>query len=537
MAVVESGKSSKPLFSMFWPDAREPSNGANSGASIRSLLSKRKLSLKTKGFLFVGLLLLYAVFLTAYIFVQQDKQIQRLIDIQKAYSEELELRQKDISTFNAIMALYADIESVVDDKHKAEHVRDHLKQIKSQLGKMVNRQEEQFPTVDLLFKSLDKAITAPGRDTLSPVGKLLDDLRHESIQLSSPRQKFLDSLVISYRQSSERLTNQALLFGLLGITGAAIIVGLFFSRLTHDLDTLKSRAKEMASAVLTEQERLTVEDRNDEVGQLSQAINRIALELDQREKELEIERNKSFHKEKMAAIGTLAAGIAHEVGNPIAAISALVHETRKELVSSLVPCRNESCRGNLDFILHHAERLATITREVSEFSTPQPSKRQLLDLNSLIRNASSLMKYDKRFRRVDLQLNLDNQLPAIMGMGDPLLQVIMNLLINAADALMDVEDRTPTITCSTYMENGSALLSVADNGKGMDKMTIEHAFEAFYTTKPAGKGTGLGLSLCHSVVENHKGTIEIDSAPGKGALVRIMLPALEPEQTESLGEI
>ena len=106
-------------------------------------------------------------------------------------------------------------------------------------------------------------------------------------------------------------------------------------------------------------------------------------------------------------------------------------------------------------------------------------------------------------------------------------QVIMNLLINAMDALESVKDRPPTVFISTRQEGNRVCMTVADNGSGMEKEVLERVFEAFYTTKPAGKGTGLGLSLCYSIMKNHGGSIEIDSTPGVGTQVKVYFPLNE----------
>jgi two-component system NtrC family sensor kinase len=147
----------------------------------------------------------------------------------------------------------------------------------------------------------------------------------------------------------------------------------------------------------------------------------------------------------------------------------------------------------------------------------------LLDLNGLVRTTSGLMGYDKRMSRVSLRLDLDSQLPAIYGVADQLTQVIMNLLINAADALASRAEGTREISLKSELCGNQVCFTVADNGSGMDKETLERAFEAFYTTKKS-KGTGLGLSLCYSIITGHGGTIEIESTPGQGTRVKIFLP-------------
>lgn len=181
----------------------------------------------------------------------------------------------------------------------------------------------------------------------------------------------------------------------------------------------------------------------------------------------------------------------------------------------------------MKMVLEQVNRLKKITREVSAFARPQHSTRELLDLNSLIRDTCSLMCYDRRWRGIDLQFDLDSNLPAVEGVPDQLMQVVMNLLVNAVDALEDVRGYTPEIRISTAIDTArnGVLLVVRDNGHGMDEETLQHAMEAFFTTKDVGKGTGLGLSLCHSIITAHEGgEIQIESAPGAGTAVRIFLP-------------
>jgi two-component system NtrC family sensor kinase len=309
----------------------------------------------------------------------------------------------------------------------------------------------------------------------------------------------------------------SLLFGLIGLLLLGAIIGLFFTRLTNDLHTLKARA---LGIIQGERNASMPVTRNDEVGELMQAVNQMATALDERERELVITRQKFFHREKMAAVGALAAGVAHEIGNPIAAMSGVL----QEMVAEQMTGRRKLTEGSkLSVLQTQIQRLSAITREISGFAAPQPMERQLLDLNGLVRTTSGLMGYDKRMSRVSLRLDLDSQLPAIYGVADQLTQVIMNLLINAADALASRAEGTREISLKSELCGNQVCFTVADNGSGMDKETLERAFEAFYTTKKS-KGTGLGLSLCYSIITGHGGTIEIESTPGQGTRVKIFLP-------------
>jgi signal transduction histidine kinase len=220
--------------------------------------------------------------------------------------------------------------------------------------------------------------------------------------------------------------------------------------------------------------------------------------------------------------------VAHEIGNPIAAMSGVLQEM---VVEQSTGKRKMAEGSKLAMLQTHIHRLSAITREISEFAAPQPLERQLLDLNALVRTTAGLMGYDKRMRRVNLRLNLDSQLPAIYGVADQLTQVIMNLLINAADALESSDNLAQEIALHTEVINRNVRLTVADNGSGISKDTLSRVFEAFFTTKR--RGNGLGLSLCYSIITGHGGTIEIDSAPGEGTKVLVILPLPADEEGET----
>ncbi|MBF0283230.1 MAG: PAS domain S-box protein [Magnetococcales bacterium] len=237
------------------------------------------------------------------------------------------------------------------------------------------------------------------------------------------------------------------------------------------------------------------------------------------EKALEDARRHSFQQEKMAAVGTLAAGIVHEIGNPIMAISGLVEELRDMT-------HDAEAINFLEMIREQINRLSGITRDVSAFSMPQMDEPQLLDLNGLVEGAMRLMRFDRRMRQIERRQDLDRELSAVMGSDNQLRQVLINLMINAADALEGVQDRPREIVVSTTRDGeGRVRLTVADNGVGMDPETRSRALDAFFTTKPVGRGTGLGLSLCYSIVSEHHGSLEIESEPGVGTKVHIVLPA------------
>ena len=239
------------------------------------------------------------------------------------------------------------------------------------------------------------------------------------------------------------------------------------------------------------------------------------------QEELEQTRMKIFHNDKMAAMGNLAAGIVHEIGNPTAAITGLV----ESLQESCGLMDNDN-RANLELIHEQVSRLTTITRDVSEFSNVQAEEFQPCNLNDVIQNSLKLFNFDQRLTKVATILQLDRQIPAVMGTPNQLRQVILNILMNALDATSEDLQKNPCITISTCLPADSTKLRVTieDNGVGMSPETSQRAFDAFFTTKPVGKGTGMGLSICHTIVEKHLGEIIIESNPDWGSRIHVLLP-------------
>lgn len=241
----------------------------------------------------------------------------------------------------------------------------------------------------------------------------------------------------------------------------------------------------------------------------------------QAQRELETTRQQFFHQDKMAAIGQLAAGILHEVGNPIAAIAGAVSEVQQAYTDT---DQDDSISENIELINEQIMRLGKITRDISDFSSPKPRKRELLDLNELLRSTAGLLSYDRRFSSIGVKLQLDKNLPAIVGVADQLTQVFMNLLINAMDACASIEREGDSILLKTEIDGDRVHICVQDFGPGMSSEVLGHIMELFYTTKPVGKGSGLGLSLCDTIVLEHGGEMRIESEEGVGTQVHVTLP-------------
>ncbi|HJV88654.1 MAG TPA: ATP-binding protein [Noviherbaspirillum sp.] len=481
-------------------------------------------SVRAKGLVVFGTLITYAVIIALFAFHQKNLLQRDFDEIQQSLEVDAMLKQADTAAFHAVMAVFANVDSP-DREAGMQRILMHYQMVRTMQAQL----KERMPGFDISLTGVNAALAEADKDpSRAAMTQLIVELvktKNEFTALADRSQIARQRMSERYRLQTDSVAMTTLMMGMMGLALLGAISGLFFKRLTEDLRTLQTRALEIVNGYRGEPIPIK---RHDEVGQLMTAVNSMATILDKREKELIVERQKYFHQEKMAAIGALAAGVAHEIGNPIAAIAGIAQDMAERRTEGLGACNSEHCRPcRPDLIQLQTERLAAITREISEFASPQPAEPQLLDLNAQLRSTASLIRYDKRLRRVELRLDLDHYLPAIYGVADQVTQVIMNLLINAMDALDPVMDRPPTIVITTKPDGERVCMTVEDNGPGMEKEVLERVFEAFFTTKPAGKGTGLGLSLCYSIMQKHGGSIDIDSVPGKGTRVLVYFPINE----------
>ena len=478
----------------------------------------RRWPLRVKGRVILALFIAYSVVLGSYVMYQKSVLLKEFAKL-----EEITSAAGVLERFDADVVLASNV-SIADGDPQSTAVE--VDEARSGLHTMWNQYADltaKVPEVPLALRRLDQVL---GELAAHPSGALLAKLHaqvmseHGSLTHLADRLRFRrDALTEEYRQRSDRVARIALLLGLGGIVTFGAVVSVFVTRLTKDVLDARNNAKNIAKRIHQELHPIS---RYDEVGELMEAINRMSQELDERDKQLEIERQKYFYREKMAAIGDLAIGIAHEITNPISAIGGVAKAMEDAQAADKTP--TSEYRSQPTLILAQTARLAAITREIANFATPAPAEHQLLNLNDLIRSTCSFLRFDPRFRRVDLETNLNREIPAVKIVRDRLIQVIMNLLINAVDALEGLQDRIPRISIATSVAENAVCMAVTDNGCGMDENTRRHAFEAFFTTKRPGRGTGLGLALCYSILEEYGGKIEMKSIPNEGTRVRVMLP-------------
>jgi signal transduction histidine kinase len=231
--------------------------------------------------------------------------------------------------------------------------------------------------------------------------------------------------------------------------------------------------------------------------------------------------------ERLAAAGTFAAGVAHEVNNPLGSISSLVQ--------SLLPEETDIARRtSLHTILAQITRISTTLKDLVNFARPSPSQRIRFDLNDQVRETVRLVAYNSRFQGITFEPQLAGDLKLAFADSNEIQQVLINLIFNAADASQHRGGIIRVVTENIAKRDNSGqvkkvLMRVIDNGIGIPPEHLSRVFDPFFTTKPAGAGVGLGLSLCQRIILANFGTIRIDSEVGKGTAVTICLPTYEVE--------
>jgi len=315
----------------------------------------------------------------------------------------------------------------------------------------------------------------------------------------------------AYLTARELLNNLTLVALVLLI--ATALIGLFGSRLlTRTIERLSDAARIVAKGRFDIQVTSTSRD---EIGELATSFNQMASELDSREKALKSAQEALIQSEKMAAFGELGAGIAHEIKNPLAGILGLAQLSMRKMD------KGDPVYTNLGIIEKETNRCTHIIQNLLKFSRQEKVSFEPVDLNQVARDAMAIVEHQLEMNKVKLTSEFDEQLPDISGNANQIQQVLINLMINAQQAM---EGRPGEVTVATSANNGQVAVQVTDTGPGIPEELQAKIFEPFFTTKPVGKGTGLGLSVSYGIIQEHKGDIQLHSSPDEGTSFTLTFP-------------
>ena len=364
---------------------------------------------------------------------------------------------------------------------------------------------------------------------------------------STEEQSVLGVLDIIYPLADIESTLRSNTYTVFGLSfGFILLAGLLVGYLVHrmiylPLNDLDNGAERLASGDLEN----TIPVRSkDEFGHLAKSFNsmtralrksRVDLEdwgrtLEQKVEEATGELKKaqaeSARSEKLASVGLLAAGIAHELNNPLTGVLTFSYLVRKNLPDGSPDAED------LDLVIRETKRCAAIIRRLLDFSREKTPEKAFSNLNALIDETIQLVAQAAQLNDIEITTNLDDKLPAIWLDDNLIRQVIMNMMVNAQHAINSnglINIRTRLLAASDCPESITepremAEITITDSGCGIPEDDLQRIFDPFFTTKGVGKGTGLGLSVSHGTIEAHGGIIEVESIVGKGTEFRIYLP-------------
>jgi len=272
---------------------------------------------------------------------------------------------------------------------------------------------------------------------------------------------------------------------------------------------------------------LTGHVRYDENGKIIgyEGLNVDQTQKKQMESELEKTRLQLLQSEKMASLGKLSAGVAHQLNNPLSGITLYSQLIMEDYDLS------EEARADFKRVIANVNRCSEIVKQLLQFTRKTNQQIERSDVNHMIQKTISMLEKQILFQNIEIANQLSPDLPQIMVDTQQIIHVFMNIIINAADAM----DGKGTLTLESWYQNkdDSIILQISDTGPGIEPGIINNIFDPFFTTKPEGKGTGLGLSMAYGIVENHSGKITVKSEVNKGTTFIIQLPVTSQKDTKN----
>lgn len=481
-------------------------------------LRKTRPSLAQKGLLTLAAMAVYFITVSALIAYERHSLIDSVALLNEIHQREERVVTLNILVARAILTINENYFSPNVDVSSKILVLE-MESVLKGLSKLERHYAPIAEEAALLNKSMAELLKRPNRAVIADIRGIFHRIVSDLDDITSDIRNRKQWLLEDYENTHNRLTVEWILCVVIGLGSLSALMIVFFRRLASDILTVQERATEIVRGYRGTPLPIT---RHDELGDLIGAVNNMQNELRKHETQIELSRQQRFHKDKMSAVGSLAAAVAHEINNPLSAIVGVAQAMMDDDGDAVGSKKGSVCHPQL--IIEQAKRVMQITRQIGEISVPQSHQPELIDINGLVRNTCHFVSFDRRFRRLELVQSLDHSLPAVLAVADHVVQVLMNLLINAADALEHCTDRRRLISVSTQVRDGKARIAVADNGCGIAPENIDQVFVEHFTTKAPGRGSGLGLSLCRALIYSADGDMTLESRVDEGTTVTIMLP-------------
>lgn len=319
------------------------------------------------------------------------------------------------------------------------------------------------------------------------------------------------------QRSRNRLSFSALGILVFSCSGGILIALLLAGRIVRPVVRLAQAAHAIAAGEL---DKRVETDAPDEIGDLALAFNTMADSLQKSRSDLQEAEGQLVQSAKLASLGTLSAGVAHELNQPIAIIRGIVQQLQVE------PGLSEDVLADLELVEGQTSRMTKIVKHLRTFCRAGGAEFVAVDLSRVAQDCSMLVGEQLRTHNIELVFDLSPTPSQVMADANEIEQVVLNLITNARDALEGRPDAR--ITVQTEVQDPNFILRVRDNGPGIPDEVAARIFDPFFTTKEPGKGTGLGLSISHTIIQKHRGEIRVER--DNGALFTITLP-LAPQQS------
>ncbi|MFL6304520.1 MAG: sensor histidine kinase [Candidatus Sulfotelmatobacter sp.] len=314
---------------------------------------------------------------------------------------------------------------------------------------------------------------------------------------------------ISWRDPERHLVLLVAGAGAVAICGALLVVLTY--TVQRPMVELQQKIAQLGSGNLSVS--VNFAHRNDEIGDLGRNFNHMVEQLRENRNEIErLHRTQMSRAEHMATLGEMATGLAHEIRNPLAGIAGVIEIIGRDLPST------SPARSVLKDVRQEIARINRIVTDLLQTARPHPPQVRKSDLNTTVEHAVMLGRQQALSKSTEITLRKDPSLSEVEHDSDQIHQVLLNLLLNALQAI-DVNGK---IAVTVELHGKNAVIEVADNGRGIAPDHLPNIFRPFYTTK--GDGTGLGLSLARRIVEDHQGRIQVTSTVGKGTTFAVILP-------------
>jgi two-component system NtrC family sensor kinase len=480
-----------------------------------------KLGLRVKFFLYSNTLILVTMVLVT-IFTVAHERTSRYQAIERRGRSLTEAMSVPIT--DALM--YEELDFIVEDRL----IEDYISEMQA-----LNRDLMRYVVVadargtvthstnwNQLAKPFDRALDASsvGHGSVAeirtgPAGQRVLEIR-TPLNVST---KFWGSLAVGYSLKPiegqvRAIAKQAALLAILLLIGNSALTAIYVETLIRPILALHRSIRRAADGDLSVRARTrgTIE-----VAELAGAFNGLMDEVEEARDREHAQRAQLAHTEKMAAVGTLAAGVAHEVNNPLGGILTCIENLRAR------PGDRAMVERYLSLIEDGLKRIERTTMNLLDFSRQRKMELTITSVNNTIRHVVELVKYQLRKGRIDVQFDLDRSDPVMMADPFQIEQLFLNLVLNALQAMPD----GGRLTLRTRRKPDNVVVEVEDTGEGIPDDIRGRVFDPFFTTREVGEGTGLGLTVSDSIVASHGGTLAFNSVVGKGTVFRVSFSALD----------